>query len=78
MMWGGNTMSGWGWAWMTVGMVTMLLFWGAVLALIIWAVRSVSGGKGTVERSPVDIAKARYARGEISKEQFQELRDELR
>ncbi len=77
-MMNGYTMGGWGWAWMTVGMVTMLLFWGAVLALIIWAVRSVSGGRGAPERNPLDIAKARYARGEISKEQFQEIRDEFR
>ncbi|MBI3952895.1 MAG: SHOCT domain-containing protein [Chloroflexi bacterium] len=74
-MWYG--MGGWGWAWMTMGMVTMLLFWGAVIALIIWAVRAVSGGAGPRERSPLEIAQARYARGEITKEQFEALRRDL-
>ncbi|MSQ32820.1 MAG: SHOCT domain-containing protein [Dehalococcoidia bacterium] len=76
-MWYGHTMGGWGIAMMAIGMVAMLLFWGAVVALVVWAVRTVSGGKGAAERSPLGIARTRYARGEITKEQFQELRDEL-
>lgn len=76
-MWYGHTMSGWGWAWMTVGMISMLLFWGAVLALIIWAVRSVGGRGGPNERGPLEIARSRYARGEITKEQFEQLRHDL-
>ena len=76
-MWDGHDGMGW---WMLFGSVWFVLFWG----LIIWAVASLvsrlGGGQasqGSREESPLDIAKRRYARGEISKEEYDRLRADL-
>ena len=67
---------GWGWAWVAFGMAWMVLFWGGIIAVVVWA---ISRGTGNWEgRSPLDIAKERYARGEITQEQFQQLQKDLR
>ena len=76
---------GWGWGWMAFGMAWMVFFWGGIIAVVVWAIsrgtgnwegrRDPSGLKG---RSPLDIAKERYARGEITQEQFQQLQKDLR
>ena len=36
---------GWSWIWMVGMMGTMLLFWGGVIALVIWGIRSFAGPK---------------------------------
>jgi putative membrane protein len=61
-----DDMSGWNWVWMSTMMV---LFWGVLIVFGIWAVRSFTD-KG---RSPLEIARERYARGEITREQFEEI-----
>ena len=72
---------GMGW-WMLFGGVWMLVFWGVIIALIVWGVtrlarRGDSGSGSTGKRNPMDIAKERYARGEISKEEFEQLKKDL-
>jgi putative membrane protein len=72
---------GWGW-WMVFGGIWMLLFWIAIIWLVVWGVRSLMVHKesrtGTPEkRDPLDIAKERYAKGEISKEQFEQIKKDL-
>ena len=80
-MW--HTGDGMGW-WMLWGGLMMVFFWGAIIALAIWAVQSVGRGDdghtqsgATPPRTPLEIAKERYARGEISREQFEEVRRTL-
>lgn len=73
----------WGWGWMAFGAAWMVLFWGAVIALVAWAVSRLTGDQRTEGRrwdgrSPLDIVKERYARGEITREQFEQLREDLR
>lgn len=69
---------GWGWGGMIVGGILMLLFWAAIIALIVWVVRTLSRPSGASSTStPLDIAKVRYARGEITKEQFEQLKKDL-
>ena len=71
-----------GWDWgigailMSIG---MLLFWALVILGIVWLVRSVSrSGSHPVEHeSPLDIARKRYARGEITKDQFEQIKRDL-
>jgi putative membrane protein len=68
---------GMGW-WMVFGGILMILFWGGLIALIVWGIsrltkRGVMGGKPT----PLDIAKERYARGEITKEQYEQIKKDL-
>ena len=83
-------MHGWGWGyfgggnWMGwLGPILMLVFWALVIAgvvlLIRWLVaqgRSAGGTGGG--RSPMDILKERYARGEITREQFERMREDLK
>ncbi len=56
----------------------MIIFWVVVIGLIVWAVIWLSRrGDSTPKRSPLDIAKERYASGEISKEEFEEIESRL-
>jgi putative membrane protein len=85
----GPGMMGWqGWgnqgtsAWWGIG---MMLFWVVLLAglagLVVWLVRSGSpataGPTGTGSR-PEEILRERYARGEITREQYDQMRRDLR
>jgi putative membrane protein len=71
---------GWGW-WMVFGWVWMVIFWG----LIIWAVFAVVTrlSHGPTDRTPHDegtaleILERRYARGELTAEEFEEMRRRL-
>jgi putative membrane protein len=72
---------GMGW-WMIFGGIWMLVFWGAIIALIIWGIKKLterrnSGHGPQVKSDPLDIAKERYARGEISREEFDQIRKDL-
>ena len=70
----------WGWG-MGFGMLFMVLFWGSIIALIAWLIvrltRRENNGSGTEKRKPLDIARERYARGEITKEEFDNLKKDL-
>ena len=75
MMW-------WGWHGWGAGLMIllMLVFWGGIIGLIVWVVTRLtrqgthSGGE---KQNPLDIARERYARGEINKEQFEQIRKDL-
>ena len=59
------------------------LFWVIIIALIIWAVISVSrrysdtGNRKSGDESALDILKKRYARGEISRKEYEEKKSRL-
>ncbi len=75
MMWGYGQ---WGWLGMILGMVIMVVIWGGLIALAVWIVmKLVRSGRETSSASPIEIAKSRYARGEITKEQFEQLKKDL-
>jgi putative membrane protein len=70
---------GYGLIWM---IPLLVIFWGGLIALIVWGIRAarkqdeasmVISGK----RGPLDMAKERYAKGEISKEEFEQLKKDL-
>ena len=68
---------GMGW-WMAFGGAWMIIFWGGLIALIIWGITKLSGrGDSTPKRDSLDIAKERYAKGEISREEFEQLKKDL-
>jgi putative membrane protein len=68
---------GMGW-WMVFGGVWMFLFWGGLIALIVWGISRLSGRNSfRQERKPLDVAKGRYAKGEIAKEEFEQLKRDL-
>ncbi len=65
------------WAgWWIIMAVLMVLFWGGVLAVVVWGIRQFTRDKGR-DRSPLDIAKERLARGEISKDEFEGIKGDL-
>jgi putative membrane protein len=76
MMWWFGYPGGWG-----IGMmILMFVFWGGIIALIVWAVsRFTRNHKNRVsgKQDALDIAKERYARGEITKEQFEQIKKDL-
>ena len=74
MMWGANEGMGW---WMLFGGIWMVIFWGAIIWLVIWGVGQLSGGGRRSEDTPLEIARTRYARGDITREQFEQIRRDL-
>jgi uncharacterized membrane protein len=54
----------------------MLLFWGAVFAIVIWAARSFAGPRQTSDRA-LEILRSRLAAGDISQEDFERTRKVL-
>jgi putative membrane protein len=76
MDWGG------GWFGMIFGPIVMILVLAAVIALAVLLVRWLGGPWHGMQppppvqpwRTPLDILKERYARGEINKEEFEECR----
>ncbi len=68
---------GMGW-WMAFGGIWMVIFWGGLIALIVWGIMKLTGrGDATPKHDPLDIAKERYAKGEISEEEFNQLKKNL-
>ena len=97
MMWGNGYGMGGGWL---VGGLMMLLFWGLVIGLIVWAIVAFTRGQSRRPDYPasspgragwsahdagdsaqgdraLQIARERFARGEINREQYDEIRQAL-
>jgi len=86
---GGGMMMGWGmmgwggFGYNPLGWVLMLVFWVVVLGgiawLAVWLFRqgAPAGFGAHPPVSALDILKERYARGEISREQYEEMRREI-
>ena len=62
--------------WWIVGPMMMFIFWAGIIAVIVWGVRQFTGAREQ-GGSPLDIAKERLARGEISKDEFDRIRGDL-
>ena len=66
-------MFGWGiWGWLM-----MPLFWGGIILLVVWLVREVSGTNSSRSNRALEILKERYAKGEISREEFEAKKKDL-
>jgi putative membrane protein len=69
-MWSGGMWFGW-------------IFWIVIIGLIIWFLITQSSRYRVQDyvnphlESPLDILKKRYAKGEISKDQFEEMKKDL-
>jgi len=63
---------------MRFGFVTMVLFWVLlVVGLILLAKWLVDQGRMGREDSALDILKKRYARGEITRQEFEEMKRDI-
>ncbi|MFC1958206.1 SHOCT domain-containing protein [Chloroflexota bacterium] len=68
---------GMGW-WMAFGSIWMVIFWGGLIALIVWGITRMSRQEGsTPKHDPLNVAKERYARGEITRKDFNQLKKDL-
>ena len=72
---------GFGWFALFGGLLWLIL-WGTIIYLIVSLVSSgrdhrPHDDRGPREEDPLDIAKRRYAKGEITKEEFDQIRKDL-
>jgi len=64
--------------WFGFGGLWMFLFWGALIAFVAWAViKLTKRDTRTSKITYFDIARERYAKGEISKEEFEQIKKDL-
>jgi len=69
--------AGMGW-WMAFGGVWMVILWGGLIALIVWGITRLTRRNGSSSKhNPLNVAKERYAKGEISREEFEQIRKDL-
>jgi len=74
--------SGMGWGGILIGGIISLAVLVGIVLLIVWAVRKGTESHGTGpgmtgQGTPLDIAKERYAKGEITREQFEQIKRDL-
>ena len=68
---------GMGW-WMLFGGAWMFIFWGALIGLIVWGIIRLTGRGGSAQKhDALDLAKERYAKGEITKAEFDQIKKDL-
>ena len=62
-----------------IGLILMVILISiGLIALIVWIIRKLSAqGSAAARHDPLDIAKDRYARGEISREEFEQIKKDL-
>ena len=84
MMGGFGGYGSFGWIGMIIHLVITLGVIIGLILLVVWAVRRISGTTNTqstykpsVEQSAKEIAQLRYARGEISRDEFQQILADL-
>jgi putative membrane protein len=80
---------GFGWGGMLFGGLMMIVFWGGLTAIIVLAIRAFTGNRNRSDyfnntstpdsprETPLEMLQARYARGEISKEEYETIRQDL-
>ncbi|MBI4331527.1 MAG: SHOCT domain-containing protein [Chloroflexi bacterium] len=79
-MMGPGMMGGFGMGFL--GPFYMIVFWGLIIWGVVALVRGTSGAGGCDSRSgrtesALEVLKRRYARGEVSKEEFEEKKKDL-
>lgn len=77
-MWGWDHMNGYGWHW-GFGWLFMILFWILVIAGLVALLRWLFGHENRAlptERA-LEILAERYARGEIDRDQYEQMKKDL-
>jgi len=65
-----------------MGGIWMILFWVLIIGGVVWLVQSLSRGTGNNVSAPhseslLEILKRRYANGEITQDQFEQMKHDL-
>lgn len=79
-MYGYNGYGDWGYGSMMGGFgggIMMIIFWALFIALIVWVVREMGGRNSASNSRALGILKERYAKGEISKEEFETKKKDI-
>ena len=67
--------------WSFGGGIMMIIFWAAIILSIVWIVNEVSGRNNSDKtrhgKSAIEILDQRYAKGEITKEQFESMKKDI-
>ena len=72
-----------GWGWWGMGWIFMIIFWGLIIAGLIFLVRWLAGlsrqrtSHDIAQDSALEILKRRYAKGEIDKNEYEEKKKDL-
>lgn len=74
---GTNMMGGSWWLWGIVGMLFWIALLVALVFLIIWLYKNITG-KATKNNSALEILRKRFAKGEITKKQHNSMKKELK
>ncbi|MFP3901912.1 MAG: SHOCT domain-containing protein [Acidimicrobiia bacterium] len=75
--WWGDHMSGWGGGWVWLWGTLMVLAWVALIGTAVWLVaRALGPGRAGRSRAR-EILDERYARGELTTEEYQERLERL-
>ena len=76
-----NDFSNFGWHMGPFGWILMVLFWGlivfGIVAVVKWFLVNPSGAGPSRDKTPMEILKERYARGEIDKDEFEQKKRDL-
>jgi putative membrane protein len=76
-LWLGSRPWSWGPGWWPFGPLLMLGFWVVVILLVAWLLRRWRSSQQRPQDSALDILRARYAKGEITREDFEGIRRDL-
>lgn len=69
--------AGW-WLWGILSMIFMVLVFAGIILLIVFLIRRLAGNANRSTASDaLEILKKRYARGEISREEYEEIRRDI-
>ena len=66
-----------------IGLVVNLVFWIGLILLVVWLIRKLFAGSSTVpaeagSHGAREILDVRYARGEITREQYEQMKVDIR
>ena len=62
---------------MGMGSISTILMWALIITVIYFIFKSVKKEDKSTHRSPLEIAKSRFASGEITKDEFDEIKSAL-